>query len=277
MFGKLVKYDFKAIGKWYLGLLAITAVIAAITGMSFGSFVHQINRASEVSSNFNNPFGYNIALPLLIFILFALIFAVTLACFAIVVRHFYRDIYSRRGYLTMTLPVSSHTIILSKLLVSVLLFLLTYLSLILSFVLFVLPFIPWSDLSPEVWAQFAKALSDSFGFMSQQAISSLFGIVQTVLTIYLAISLGQLFTNHRVLMGFVSYFGLLVVGWFIDLVIQAILGGHSYLTNIASYALENDGTVPIHLMIISLLVSILISVGCYFGTHYIMTNKLNLE
>lgn len=274
MFGKLFKYDIKAIGKWYLGLLGVTALVSAITGASFGAMI----RESSSGNIQETTYAYAILLPLLILILVSLVIATTIATYTMITRHFYRDIYSRRGYLTMTLPVSSHSIIWSKFLVAFLLFVLTNLALFLSFILFVVPFIPWNEVSlVEFWNSLVDLFSyyDFNALLLQWTLGGLIGTATTILMIYFAASLGQLFSDHRVLMAFVSYFGLLIVSWFISLVIQLPFGGW-FGNPLANTLFARDGNWALS-QFVSILTNLVIAGGCYFGTHYIMTKKLNLE
>ncbi|MCC9717572.1 ABC transporter (permease), partial [Streptococcus agalactiae] len=92
--------------------------------------------------------------------------------------------------------------------------------------------------------------------------------VAGTLLIYLSIAVGQLFTNKRVLMGIVSYFGISLLITFLTLIIDSIF--HIDLFN--SHA---NATFSQPVLLYNILVSIVEIAIFYMLTHSIIKYKLN--
>lgn len=114
MFVKLLKYELKSIGKWYFALNASVLAISLFLGFSF-SHKYITNYANN-SYNSGAHLGTQL-LPLSLALIFGILVAgAWIATLVIIVRRFYKSIFGREGYLSLTLPVSTHQLILSKLL-----------------------------------------------------------------------------------------------------------------------------------------------------------------
>lgn len=262
MFGKLLKYEIKSIGKWYLGLLFITSLVAIATGRSVKNFVDSIETSSynyDAGYQFGSYLRDNLMFLFLLAALFGLLIAVTIASYVIIIRRFHSSIFSRQGYLTMTLPVSTHSILLSKLLVSTLLFITTYLLFAGIILAFVMPHVGWDDMVKGFSEIMSEALpyTNSFWFALWN-LDAFLSTILAVLWIYLAISIGQLFNSYRVLMGFVSY----GVIWLIQSLISFF---------IAFTFTDNS------LILVQLVLTIVWMIVSYFVTYGIIKYKLNLE
>ncbi|MGT2742259.1 hypothetical protein [Streptococcus plurextorum] len=263
MFGKLLKYEFKSISKWYLGLLVVTTLIAILTGNQLKSL---ITSAVENSSSYDIAYSTGQALSssdimmiLSLIILAGLIMTLTLASYAIIIRRFYQSVFSRQGYLTMTLPVSTHHIILSKLLVAFLLYIATYCIFAIVIFAFVIPVSGWSTFSAMLQSFYSEVITQVTPFWTTVFhVNAILTNVSAVLLIYLAIALGQLSNNYRVLMGFVSYGGLFILTTLIGLLLSSQLTGTS-------------------LLMANLITTIMIIIVAYIATHTIIRYKLNLE
>lgn len=260
MFGKLLKHEFKSISKWYLGLLLVTTLVAVATGNSLKNFFDQSSATSFTESSYQlgRFMSNDVVFLLLLVTLFALIISVTIASYAVIIRRFFTNLFSRQGYLTMTLPVSLHHILLSKLLVALLLFFLTYGVFFLIILAFVLPYTSLADILYAITELLREIYRSNQITLPIILVSSGIGTIQSILTMYLAMALGQLFTNHRILMSFVSYFGI------------------SILIELLYFSLLNM-QVDNHYFIVLMGINTVISLIAYFVTHYTIKHKLNLE
>ncbi|HGL8784913.1 TPA: ABC transporter permease, partial [Streptococcus suis] len=114
MFKKLLKYEFQSVGKWYLGIYIAAVVLSAVLGFWLQAL------ALRTQAGNTEPGGGEMVLLGTSFMTFGiLIAALFLSTFVLVINRFRKNVYGRQAYLTMTLPVSSHQIILSKLLASI--------------------------------------------------------------------------------------------------------------------------------------------------------------
>lgn len=113
MFGKLLKYELKSVGKWYLTLNAAVLLVSIILGLVLkalgGNFSTDTNSTSA-----------QIFTIILVLLLAMVISGSLLSTLAIIIKRFYSNIFGRQGYLTLTLPVTTNQIICSKLLASLL-------------------------------------------------------------------------------------------------------------------------------------------------------------
>ncbi|WP_105117980.1 ABC transporter permease [Streptococcus suis] len=260
MFKKLIKYEFQSVGKWYLGVYLAALLLSAVLGIWLQSLTLRVQTGNT------EPGGAEMVLLGTIFMTFGILIATLfLSTFFLVVNRFRKNVYGRQGYLTMTLPVNSHQIILSKLLVSLVWYFLAAITVLLSIgILFALIMMNNEDfLIPELQT-FIQQLDWSviFAHLFYSLIESTMGI----LLIYFSISVGQLFKDHRLLFAILTYIGIsIVVGVFGTLV----------FTN----NLENlyNAAQPLYPSPILALVNIILAFAYYFGTHFIMTKKLNLQ
>ncbi|HEO7285673.1 TPA: ABC transporter (permease), partial [Streptococcus agalactiae] len=195
MFGKLLKYELKSVGKWYLTLNAAVLLVSIILGLVLkalgGNFSTDTNSTSA-----------QIFTIILVLLLAMVISGSLLSTLAIIIKRFYSNIFGRQGYLTLTLPVTTNQIICSKLLASLLWSIFNIFIVIIGIILVILPLVGIGQFVvafPEIY----KIISSSNAplFIAYFFLSYVAG----TLLIYLSIAVGQLFTNKRVLMGIVSY------------------------------------------------------------------------
>lgn len=258
MFGKLLKYEFKSIGKWYLSLYGAILGLSLILGIWIRSATQRYSTTNGTHiSDMPDAEGW-------LFIIFSfafmmLIAGLSISTFALIINRFYKNIYSRQGYLTMTLPVNAHQLILSKWVAACIWSLLAGTTIVLSILILVSFGVP--EKLPDIllglqhlWNNIQKIQPfNLFLIITNVFLSS----VTTLLMIYLSISIGQLFKDHRILMAFVSYFGIQFI-----LFTAAIISGYT------------TDYLPNYWGIIQNIILILLS---YFGTYHIMTKRLNLQ
>ncbi|MGU7973178.1 ABC transporter permease [Streptococcus suis] len=260
MFKKLLKYEFQSVGKWYVGIYAGALVLSAILGF----WLQALTIRTQAGTT--EPSGAEMVLFATSFMTIGiLIAALGLSTFFMVINRFRKNVYGRQGYLTMTLPVSSHHIILSKLLASLVWYFLAGVNIVLSIgiILAVLMLGSGEFVIPELQTLIQELdWSVVFARLFYSLIESTMGI----LLIYFSISVGQLFKDHRLLFAILTYIGIsIVVGVFGTLVFT------NYLENLYNAAL------PLYPNPILALINIILAFAYYFGTHFIMTKKLNLQ
>jgi hypothetical protein len=257
MFTKLLKYELKTVGKWYFALNAAVLAISIFLGFSIKSFAEYAQDSTYIDNNVSSQ----LILFCLVLVFGILVAGAWIATFFIIIRHFYKNVFGREGYLTLTLPVSSHQIILSKLLASFIWVVFNSVILIIGIVLVILPISGVGNFLvylPYIFTDF-KILD-----FLMLALYSILSVLSGILLIYVAISIGQLFSNKRGLMSFLAYFLLIICGFILSSVISnPFLHVEEYFTFrfFTYYCIEY-------------LIRILIF---YFGTYYIMKNKLNLQ
>lgn len=193
---------------------------------------------------------------------------------------FYKNFYTDQGYLMHTLPVTSHQLILSKA------FVMYIWQTISGFVMCISIFVLINSFAVGLGERsFFEVIVELFSeidfditptvvitcillvliMIGSQAFSIMFG--------YLAISLGQLSKNHKLLASIGIYFGM-------QTVLQMILSFAqvAYTMGVATIDFDkvSDGLAIAVLLLIAL-VLFAVSGGMYAGSNHIMKNKLNLE
>ncbi|MBF0786464.1 MULTISPECIES: hypothetical protein [unclassified Streptococcus] len=268
MFGKLLKYEFKAVGKWYLGLYATAILLSVIIGLWLQSFIQRSE--TSLSGNVdgttlsNTIEGVILTVTLIGFAI--IIVGLFLSTLFLIVNRFRKNVYGRQGYLTMTLPVTNHQIILSKLTAGFVWSILSSITAMLG-ILIVLLFTVSPEMSEHI-REISHVITEAYqdltfiNFGLYYIIMLIVDTIKSVLLIYCAISLGQLFKDHRTLLAVVFYFAIKfaesIFSFGLLLSMEQYAGSYIYST-------------------LTLSLSILLSIGYYFSTYYIMNNKLNLQ
>ena len=242
MFWNLVRYEFKNINKWYLALYGAVLAISVLIGIFISSL--------SPSYNPDNT-GYLIFFLILVF--GGLSVTLWIATIFLIIRRFKGSVYDRQGYLTLTLPVSEHQIITAKLLGGLVWSILSYIVFILS-ILIIFFLTPIEKDFTALYNFISPYLS--YGWL--YALSLFVGSIAWILSIYLSISIGQLFNEYRTAMGILAY-----------IVIAIVIGYITFFLRI-----END----FHTMIgVEILRDLFLSAIYYLGTYYILKNKVNLQ
>lgn len=272
MFGKLLKYELKAINKPYIGLYVTAGILSVIIGFWLQRFTQNQDMTTFFDSNNEinmvaEPSATSIEslLFLLTIIGFAVIIsAIFISTFFLIVNRFRKSVYGRQGYLTMTLPVTNHQIILSKLCAGMIWNALSTLTtfLCIGLIVFIL-ILPTPDISfGYIMNWLANSIPQWFSseYGSYFLINTTIGSIHSILLLYFAISLGQLFKEHSLLLAIVFYFGIYAV--------ESIVETITLLPFQQETLLYNTFNV---LLLIAFIVTY------YLGTHYIMSKKLNLQ
>ena len=243
MFWNLVRYEFKNVNKWYLALYGAVLALSVLIGLQA--------RAIKILPSQDQE---SIMLVFQAFIFGGLIITMSISTLILIIRRFKGSVYERQGYLTLTLPVSEHQIILAKLLGAFLWSLLSTVVFILSIYIFLVTVDP-QIIDVYMIRYFFGHYLDSIGL---SLISYIFSTVAGILCIYLSISIGQLFNEYRTALAVVAY-----------IVIQTILG---FITLNLRIDFDYNWTISFEI-----LKDLILSVVFYLGTYYILKNKVNLQ
>ena len=243
MFWNLVRYEFKNVNKWYLALYGAVLALSVIIGLQASAIKILPSQDQE-----------SIMLVFQAFIFGGLIITMSISTLILIIRRFKGSVYERQGYLTLTLPVSEHQIILAKLLGAFLWSLLSTVVFILSIYIFLVTVDP-QIIDAYMIRYFFGHYLDSIGL---SLISYIFSTVAGILCIYLSISIGQLFNEYRTALAAVAYIAIQIVLGFITLNLRIDFDYNWVL----SFEIFKD---------------LILSVGFYLGTYYILKNKVNLQ
>ena len=243
MFWNLVRYEFKNVNKWFLALYAAVLSLSVIIGI----------QGSSLSSTYYQDKGV-VMLVFLSLVFGGLVITLSISTLILIIQRFKGSVYDRRGYLTLTLPVSEHQILSAKLLGAFVWSLASTVVFLFSLYIIIVMVYPGAYLS--TFAEYIlKNYQDNFWLA---LISYIFNTLASILCIYLSISIGQLFNEYRTALAVVAYIAIQVVIGFITLNLRIDFDYNWVL----SFEIFKD---------------LILSVGFYLGTYYILKNKVNLQ
>ncbi|KOA19014.1 ABC-2 family transporter protein [Clostridium homopropionicum DSM 5847] len=264
--GRLIKYEIKGNYKLFGGLFIIIALLNVL-------LLTRINKWSEQS----------------IIGLFSVIsITVMVVTLIFVINSFRNDLYEDTGYLTFTLPVSGNKILGSKIITGVL----------------------WFSVAGLIFFIFLKILIGMlfdinvlerinlyFNVKGIFTLGILFGLVNLImllLMIYFSITLTKVaFKGKKMskLLGFITFIVLNAAIFYIEYKLinifpqtidfsldflkgsQGSLIGPSNVDNQAMFSINNS---QLNVNIASLIYNILVYIGLFKGTGYLMDNKINI-
>lgn len=271
MLGKLIKHEWKNSWKIPTIILAALFVMTIITGLTFAAPIFQ-------NSNYE---GTGVAIVFVWLLFYAVIIGASLGITLYMAIRFYKSMFTDEGYLTHTLPVSKHELMLSKVIPMSIWQLITSVSIVLS--LFIVGGMAIFFLSQNevTWAELQRVFQDFFSaFQGAKIGSFLFSIILLMLagcfsgtlTIIGSISLGQMIGKHKILGSIGGYF-------FITTVIQIvtmILIMPGILMNSNASDVEIFSWLRNTYYGCSVL-SVVVAIGLYFMSYFLVSKKLNLD
>ena len=195
MLGKLIKYDLKALAKILAPLWGVLLVMGLIFGISIRSNLDGIGNTMIVFS---------------LVVIVAVIVAIFVMNVIIVIQRFWNGLLQEEGYLMFTLPVTTRSLILSKVISALIISCGTALVI--------------SLLGVEIIAISPVKLMDTvtyFGnwvikvhagpWIGYGAVIAVVGLLSGIYHIYVAMVIGQLSNGNRFLFAFVAYAGLSII------------------------------------------------------------------
>lgn len=289
MLGKLLKHEWKA--TWRVGgiMLLGLALVSLFGWISFQAPMWQSVANDSYYSRFSMWDFFSVST---LFVYIIMLIGLNYGIIIYMGVRFYKTMYTDEGYLTHTLPVSKHQILISKILNSGLWYVLMELGVVLSVFILVFSmvgvFLPdgytwadvWDMIGSETWEYVNEAFRDILGM----TVGGYFGVLLVIsvispfcamIILFGAISLGQLFTKHRILMAIVSYVGIMVVANIIASMVRSVFSMNLMMNYSSDNALAG-GYMNVT-MWTSTVLSVIEAVALYFVSYYVTSKKLNME
>lgn len=243
MFWNLVRYEFKNVNKWYLALYGAVLALSGLIGIQAKTYNNLPIKESQP-----------ILLIFLALVFGGLMITLGISTLILIIRRFKGSVYDRQGYLTLTLPVSEHQIIMAKLLGAFIWSLISSAVLVLS-IYIILVIIEPNSVNFLAFKDLFQQYLDSIGL---SLISYILSTVSGILCIYLAISIGQLFNEYRTALAVLAYIVIQIVLGFVGLNLRIDTNFNMMLT-------------------FEIFTDLILIAGFYLGTYYILKNKVNLQ
>lgn len=267
MFGKLIKAEWRA-SRRVVGILCLAVLIAALVLGLVGCGLYMAETRS-----WNIHGTVEIVVALLCVAAVMVIGVAWAASIFYALWRFYRSRFTEEGYLTFTLPVNGHQLMLSSILASILeilaVLLATAVACVLGLGISALG-IPWNeapaDFWPRLWEQLGAVWSEfaRYGDIAvQAALMMLLGALSQLIVLMLAVTIGGMAAKkHPILMAIMVYYGISLVWTIIEV---TVLVGNGALNKTLSVM----GTMNV--------LSAVTIVGGYFIMYFLTTRKLNLN
>ena len=270
MFAKLLKHEWKATWR-YIGILCLGAVVASVMG---GGAMRYLVKLSEQAEELDGTVLEVVSVFLLVGAFLA-IAVCAVGGFAMLMVRFYRGRFTDEGYLTFTLPVSTHEILLSSLVNTLLnLLLLTVVVLASGLILLLIGIsaeqIAWEELR-QALPQIREALAKVFTvpvlkIMGTMAAAGIAGTVWEVICLMLAITLGALAAKKHKILAAVGFF------YGIQMAVGIVQTG-----TMLSAVVESGESAFFAAMLRPTVMHLVLAVAGYFLMWYLTDRKLNLS
>jgi len=261
MLKKLMKHELKATARILIPLCLVLLFISVINRFLYHA---------------GSKEGIFLFVSGLMFILqFFLVIAVLAATVIFMIMRFYKNLLSDEGYLMFTLPVKSHHLIISKLIVTLLWVVVSIIAIIASLLI---TFAATDDISivmnaiNSALAELKAYFGGNWVLVWIELISlTLLSAIANILLVYVSIAVGHLFTKHKIICSFVSY---VIFYNAIQLLMLIVLVTFSYFH---SGSINFAHMLPQEFFPVIIIVLLLECVAFYWTTNFIFNRKLNLE
>ena len=275
MLGKLLKHEWKAVWKIPVLLIGILLAAAMMAGFTF----HLPIWDSEWV-------GLPLSGVMMIITFYVAIIGVSLGITIYFAVRYYKNMFTDEGYLTNTLPVSSHQLLLSKVITMFSWDIISILAIAASVAIFmgmiILAFMEPGDGKTIVdgfWELFDMSIWDSpymqefEGFCVSMIVMVLASAFSNTMTIVASVTIGQMVRRHRILGAFGAYFA---IGTVMQIISTVILFPYMISTFDNVYV-ETPFPLMTAMYLIISAVSVIIGVGLYFLSEYLIRKQLELE
>lgn len=279
MFSKLLKYDFINTRRYGLPLLFSilgTGVLGAVFSFLFNQGISGTGLDSTLGIFLTVSSAF--LFMLCIFALFAL--CALMMVFMMV--YFYKNLVTDEGYLTFTLPVSPANILCSKLFTAFVWNLIAWIAAFFAFVILFIPFMDIFNMDLNTVLQAFRQLISTFNLLDLQSwaaliltlVNTVISSISTILMIYTAIILGAVIARkHKILSAVGLVFAISAVK---SIVSSTVLFFPLLLSGSTLLELSTDAYMNLT-NILSIVISAIFAISCFFLSKYLLEKKLNLE
>ena len=297
MLGKLMKYEWKNIWKagtlMLLGMLVVTVIGCVVLRMP-GGVVTGLLDNNDINATQSWFVLSSFVATLILYVIMLL--ASTWGMLIFLGIRFYRSMYTDEGYLSHTLPVTANQLFLSKVLVSGVWYLFITIGIGISVVALIVSLMTGllnigelssvlTQYNGNIWEFMADAFyelgrtyEEEMGInLSHYVITLLLTYVVgpfiTMVTLFGALTIGQLSSKHKGLMGILAYAGLTILSSIIGSTVQsAFMFGTNVMSSSGGFSVTTNMAYDINVI-----TSLLIAAIMYGVSYYIMNRKLNLD
>ena len=274
MLRKLMKHEFRATGRIMLPLFLILLVTSV--GANFS-----VRGMLDTDSKFLNVLGVLLVMAFVIAII-----GVCVMSMVVMVQRFYKNLLQDEGYVMMTLPVSVHQHIWSKLLVSAVWFALTIVVVCLACLVMAFDVDLVQQIAGgfrELFQEICRNLSAYYAINGTAVIVEFLvlcfvGCCAMCLQFYAALSIGHSHPNHKMAWSVLWFFLMQFIMQFLFGTLVALLDESWFHHLLLGWTDNISGMASVHLgMITVILGEVVYGAIFYFLTTWFLKKRLNLE
>lgn len=268
MLKKSLKHEWKATWK---GMAGINGAALALGLLGSLGVIGAIN-------NLRIP---DLIIGLYVFAYVLILIASSVVTYFMMASRFYKSIFTDEGYLTNTLPITADQKLLSRFLIFLAWILINILCIVGSIAFLLTPLFAEAlqqtggtmELFQKELGILFDAIARALGFSNMPMMVlfltavSLISLVYFILSVYFCISMGSLFSSHRILAAVLIYFGL-------SMIMQVLMSGFTFFEFLITSAPASVFSLT---LLLYSLAELVLAVAFYFSSRYIITHKLNLQ
>ena len=278
MFAKLLKHEFRSVKGILSGLSVAALGAGALGALMIWLLISQIEQL-QLTDSINGT--VMVAAVILFFGIYLALLAYAIAGPIILYLRFYRNKFTDEGYLTFTLPVNTHQVLLSSILNLFIWETIVSVVLILSLAIMLSPLFIFA----YNYGVFNEAFMEGFqlawnevmtlygaGSIASQIFSSICSLAYGLVMPLLSITIGSLIAKkHKILASIGIFYG-------ISMAVSTISSIFSMTSMLSSMVLSggNIDSIMSETIVAPSVLMLIIGVGGYFLMHYLVKKKLNL-
>lgn len=275
MFGKLIRYEWKAMAHTLIPMYLLVLLISGINGVMMRIRNHDL---ATVLDRLDMPVFTDFLQSMIFLLYFAVIIGLFILTFVITVQRFYKGILGDEGYLILTVPVKPWQIPAAKCIVAMIFGILSAVVALISIIFMADQGWIIRNIMITDWAAMFYDLGRMIPlwplYAAEFLLASLLGTAAELYHIYLAIMLGQCSNSHKLVFSFLWY---VVINIILSLVSWILMIGTGFTGNWMQLLLSVHPERGIHALLLISLVSVILQLAVFAaGTNYLMGRKLNV-
>ena len=275
MFGKLMKYELRHLIRVFGPMWAIVTILCVLSRLTIKPDLDGFMYAEGAAA----------LMPILCLLLavFGMITMMIVAA-VVLIQRFHKGMYGDEGYLMFTLPVTTGQLVNAKALSAFLLMLATELITVLGIAVMVSYPALWREAIGSIGVDLRTAFSmllDMYGVTKGEAVAMAcwsavlmpLEMLCGIYTVYLSISVGQLWRKHPVAGGILCWYGLVLVIGVAESLLQQALGISTLDMMMENMNLSMQSW---QMMLFGTVENLVLCLIFFFGTKLILDKKLNI-
>jgi hypothetical protein len=290
MLGKILKYEFKSTARIFVLLYPALLLVALLNALLLPMDAYNASTTVGVGASTSNDvmqIAYAVIISFTTFAYAILVIGTMIMTLVISVMRFY-SLLGKEGYLWLTLPTSTNSHILGKLICSLVWFVASALVVMLSVGILLIK-TGWIGDVPEIWAAFVGSGVSVGLWIALIIVTMVMTWLYAVLSFYAACAIGPNIIKSRLGGSVIAYLIIYCIEQAVGtaaMVLGALLVGSQLKTPEASYDVVGSPQMEIFASGIDFATLVLVGGSCalmlllcvvlYFLTRYFMTRRLNL-